>query len=370
MTLQAMVSESTPPGETSCQGLFPDNSQDDKAPAEDDRSCAKQGAGKTTDATSDEDGGLSSGDEAPKGGAQARPLQLPVPPSGLRRRSGIQTSERELFAGLKATFAAMERLDVSPRKSGGPPEEDDDALAYIRLLKPGNFVQFLEAHHVPVEEYGRGRARCLRDLWAEVVTRLCNLEEVRDPMGSFTGFLQRRARILVLEVKATLEGQERFLLLKQEANVMGHIRDNLDSRVTKKMFDDEDIPSAVHRCLLQTFNMQMRSVEEEFAIESAEDVEELRDSTAYPGLRTIYTLHLVYLRVREASRPRMAAIGLPSGRDFTARMMGSALDVDKSRTWCWCTPNVMAAARMANQGQPTSPRRSRRCKTLTDLGST
>mmetsp|Transcript_7838 Transcript_7838/g.22171 ORF Transcript_7838/g.22171 Transcript_7838/m.22171 type:complete len:383 (-) Transcript_7838:80-1228(-) len=271
-----------------------------------------------------------------------RPEPVPVLLSGLKRRSGMQIPQQELLQGLQAMPYAIESVGVSTSSKAYPNEE---SLADIRLLKPNDFLKFLQEHNVPVMDYDRGKARCLQDLWAEVVIGECSLERVSDPMGSSMFCLQRRVRGLILEVTATIEGQEKFLLLKREENDHGHVRDNLDSRVTTKIFDDEDVPSALRRALRQNLEMESRSVEEEFAIESTADVESVLDAIAYPGLRTVYSMHVVYMRVRDTNRPKMAAIGLPSGSSFTAEMMVSALSVGKRRTWCWCIPNTMEAAK-------------------------
>jgi len=279
-------------------------------------------------------------------------------PSRLRRRSSvIQMSRQELRQGAQ-------HLDVSTTGSDSEASPDEDHLAYIRQLKPDDFAKFLRAHHVPVEDYGRDKARCLQDLWAEVVVRECSLERIPNPMGSSKCFLQRRVRTIIIEIKATIEGQEKFLLLNREVNDHGHVRDSLDARVTTKMFDDEDIPSAMHRCLLQNLGMECSAVEDGFAIELEEDAKAVRESTAYPGLRTIYTMHLVHLRVRDISHPMMAAIGLPLGSSFTAQMMVSALGVGKRLTWSWCMRGVMKAVQRAKQGRHTSLGRAARCKTL------
>jgi len=234
----------------------------------------------------------------------------------------------------------MEQLDTVPSAFGGGDAED---LAFLRALRPADFVAFLQHCGVPTEQYGRGHARCLRDLWAETVLRKSTLE--RAPAGLQGCALRRRVRLLVLELLAELAGTERLLLLRDEANDHGAQRKGLNQRVTKKMFDDEDIPSAVGRCLLQTLGIERGLAEECLDIESAEDVEETRESKAYPALETSYSLHVVRMRVRDPSNGKMACIGLPSGHDFTTRVMANALGVGRSRAWCWCDRAAFEAAK-------------------------
>jgi len=277
---------------------------------------------------------------------------IPAPPSGLRRLSSItQMSHQELVRGIQASLDSLPDFDTAATGNDSMTSQDEDYLENVRLLKPDGFLKFLEAHNVPVTSYGRGRARCLQDLWAEIVVRECSLKRVPDPLASGKCFLQRSVRVLVLEVTATIEGTENVLLLKQEVNIQGHARADLDACTTTKIFDDEDIPSAIHRCFRQNLGLECSAAEGVFAIESEEDVNEVRESTAYPGLRTMYMMHMVHMRVCDIFLPKLAAIGLPSGSSFTTEMMVSALGVGKRLTWCWCAPDVMKAAKRAEQGR-------------------
>mmetsp|Transcript_8364 Transcript_8364/g.21322 ORF Transcript_8364/g.21322 Transcript_8364/m.21322 type:complete len:443 (-) Transcript_8364:75-1403(-) len=272
-------------------------------------------------------------------------------PTSRSRRPAMQSSQEGIFEGLKKRFDGMESLsegDATVRRDGA------DDIEYARVLNPAQFVQFLKAHGVPTEAYGKGKARRLKDLWTEFIIGECALEKVPKPHLQTFGqqcLLQRKVRMIAMEVEAVIDGVERLLLLRGETVGSGMMRKDLNTRVTKKLIDDEDLPSGIGRCLIQTLGLPEAMLGKQVVVKREEVSQELRDSVSYPGLTTIYTLNVVYLIVTDIFDSRLACIGLPEGRDFTTQQVVGALGGNRSRQWSWCERNEFEQATAAAKGQ-------------------
>eukprot|EP00747_Dinoflagellata_sp_TGD_P170085 gnl/TRDRNA2_/TRDRNA2_200751_c0_seq1.p1 gnl/TRDRNA2_/TRDRNA2_200751_c0~~gnl/TRDRNA2_/TRDRNA2_200751_c0_seq1.p1 ORF type:complete len:407 (+),score=76.17 gnl/TRDRNA2_/TRDRNA2_200751_c0_seq1:60-1280(+) len=287
------------------------------------------------------------------------------------RRGGMQTSERQLMKGLKSAtfnqnqieddpailkfkkrFEAMDILveDSNDLRDGTSGMEDID---FIRVLPPALFATFVMRRGLPVERYGIGKAKLIRDLWAEVVMRESTLEQIGMPDGYA---LQRRVRIVFLQIRANIEGEDRFLLLKN-VTCRGSQRLNLNMRPNKKMFPDEESAAATWRCLYQILGLQETPGKKLFEIESTEDRDEVKESEGYPGLLTYYRLHVVHMRVVDILAPELASLGLPEGDNFKIEAGASGVFASaRNCNWSWCSRERFEEALAGTRGEdPTSP---------------
>eukprot|EP00747_Dinoflagellata_sp_TGD_P218217 gnl/TRDRNA2_/TRDRNA2_90500_c0_seq2.p1 gnl/TRDRNA2_/TRDRNA2_90500_c0~~gnl/TRDRNA2_/TRDRNA2_90500_c0_seq2.p1 ORF type:complete len:402 (+),score=75.38 gnl/TRDRNA2_/TRDRNA2_90500_c0_seq2:74-1207(+) len=309
------------------------------------------------------------------------------------RRGGMQTSGDQLIKGLKATyksaspnlskdeiaiqklktkFESMDALravddwvfDESDALDGARLEAAEaiqnkkasGSLDFIRVLPSHLFTAFLRSRGLPIEEYGRGKAKHVRDLWAEVVMRECELEEHEIEDGCT---LQRKVKVVAVELQVAIGEECKFLLLKDAWNATS-TRKDLNIRVTRKMFAEEDPLSETYRCLYQVLNLSETVCKTHLVIEATEDIEEVKSSEGFPGLITFYNLHVVHMRVIDPSAPALAKLGLPEGKCFTTEVgsTGMGLSTARSCSWEWCSREEFVAALQKSKGEGHNTRGS------------
>lgn len=204
---------------------------------------------------------------------------------------------------------------------------------WARMLDPIQFTLLLKHFKVPISEYGKRNAKSVRDLWCEVVVGTSHLEKTAaKPEGQV---LLRRVKIAVVELLATLDGEDKILMLKNMTTESGCVRKDLDARLTRKMFDDEERSPAMWRCLTQNLGLPEQACKDHFEIESSKDLEEVRVSSGFPGLNTHYTLCVTRARVRDPTSPALQSLGLPGGEEFETDVV-DMFKLGSMRQWKWC----------------------------------
>lgn len=250
------------------------------------------------------------------------------------RRGGVQLSSEKILEGLKSQFSAMDKLEDLPQCPDIPKDGTTNDIEFIRILKPNQFKDFLQIHGVPVRDWGNAKmkTKSLEELWAEVSLRECTLVKVQAGLGSFT--LERVVNVVFLEIEAVVDNSSRYLLLQDEKTQFAS-RNNLRTRPSKKMFDDEEVEEAVWRCIYQNLDIKDKKARQHFAIQSVEERVEEKSSGGFPGLPTTYNMHVARLKVRDPSHADMDKLGLPSGKNFqtSARFIRHKT----TRTWTWCS---------------------------------
>jgi hypothetical protein len=237
-------------------------------------------------------------------------------------------SPMHIVEGLKQLFD-----DESPHGDKDSVAAVDQAiknLAIVPALSKSQFKEFLKHFGVPIENYGTGKAKHLSDLWAEVAMGTSKLELESLSGGEQRGGEQRLVRssaVAVAEVVTEVQGADQFLLLKSSFTDSGALRRDLDIMATSKMCADEEVETAIWRCLSENFDLPEDTCKASHAIESIRTIDKVQTSEGFPGLLTRYTLHI--------GRVRMHTRCLPICTEFMTSAKGDLGSVVKC-LWTWC----------------------------------
>lgn len=120
-------------------------------------------------------------------------------------------------------------------------------------------------------------------------------------------YLARNAAVVIVELCADFRGGQFFLLLKNEFSDTGEgaptLRGDLNTRVTRTMHIKEDKEASVWRCLSDNFEMSTDVCKSNFALQCTRDVKEAKSSPGFPGVETIYNLHIARVRMVKKCLP-------------------------------------------------------------------
>jgi hypothetical protein len=264
------------------------------------------------------------------------------PPMMMKRRSsrrgGIQESADTMAEGLKCHYDESAKSSVEDTALVDAAMEEVDLA---RTLNPAQFEVFLQRWGIPVEDYGMGNAKHVRDLWTEVILGDSKLEI--QSLNGGCSILLRRVVVVVIELCAEVNGKKIFLILKDMMTQSGSNRKDLNRRITRKMFADEDENSAIFRCVHQNLNIREKTCQQLFEAESKRWVEEAKCSDGFPGLTTRYSLCIVRMRVCDPVDSICHQLGLPEGREFETTVDG-AMDSGSTRRWTWWSSEKFQAA--------------------------
>lgn len=275
---------------------------------------------------------------------EADMAQYPEPPrAGQDRRDAVDIELKDVLEGMEARFGSEAIENVGPKIDEATAAMFQKAtMETVRLFSAEQFMQYLNYHGVALaEKSGDGKAKNAKDLWVEFLLRTCDLEKVKKTSGFG---LKRNVRIILVEIAAMVDNEEKFLLLKDQKQDNGNHRKDLKMRLTRKMYDDEDVQSATYRCLVQMLSLSDRLIKDGLSQESAREQQETKESsTGFPGLPTHYTMHMVRMRVKDPSSQEVTCLGLPNGDDIE-RAAPSGLHTGGRNTYRWYNSTEFAAA--------------------------
>lgn len=171
---------------------------------------------------------------------------------------------------------------------------------------PAALEAWLRAHGLPLDAWGRGRAKRVADLWAECAAGETTLHD--DPLQRRVGvvqvFIRRGGRLLIEVEQEMTDGRRRARLLPPSEKLKG----------------EESPLAAAARCLTEELGLAGPDVK---LRESGQPARRVVDSPSYPGLPTCYLIYTV-----EATGD-----ALPEA-DFW-RENNAAGDVIRRHLWGW-----------------------------------
>lgn len=253
--------------------------------------------------------------------------------------------------GLEERFASLEGLEANAdadeetlRKASNANSQDFE-LGFVRLMTPMQFNQFLKYSGVDLAVFDVGNTRSLRDLWLELVWQTTSFEKVPDPAAPNGVFrIRRLVKLLVVELQAEIDGVNRFLVMNSEGQ-----RKNLNHRLTAKLFCDEEELEGLGRMMMQNFSLAEADTFNLLEIVESLQHDEERDSAAYPGLKTIYDMRTIKMRVSDPSAPALTKLGLPSGNEFEKEKSGG-FAASRTRVWAWVEPKLFESHKRQSTG--------------------
>lgn len=184
-------------------------------------------------------------------------------------------------------------------------------------------VSLLRRHQIDVEDFAPSK---MSELYDEVYERkLGQLEEIG-------GELRRKIQIIRVYIRAYILNVEHVLLVKAKWQKGAFNTSSKGQPITMRMTSGSDWEDATRQAVLTRLNLSLGFQERYLAIDlGTHDItEEIAESPSYGGLRTVYTVHEVIVRVRRSGVEDCDVIGLPLGTDFTTGRHESLSGTDDS----------------------------------------
>mmetsp|Transcript_14686 Transcript_14686/g.37679 ORF Transcript_14686/g.37679 Transcript_14686/m.37679 type:complete len:781 (-) Transcript_14686:351-2693(-) len=214
--------------------------------------------------------------------------------------------------GMKLTY---EWWDGAKAKSTGllEPEGRVKPASHFEAGQEGNdlkmFSRMLEEHNIDVTQFGRGQAKKLEGLAAEVLFGAARL------MLDATSHkkLVRVADVVVLRLRSP--GQPRLLIEVEEMLPDGRKRETCRLPGTKKE-PHENTRQTAERILQEMLGISVSSAK--FDLNNIERFEEEMESPSYPGVRTVYRKEIVEGVISTTDRALLQKIGLPNFAEWNA----------------------------------------------------
>lgn len=183
------------------------------------------------------------------------------------------------------------------------------------------------------------------DITAEAFAELC--DEVLDAKYATLlvredNELERSINVLKVWLYSDILSSEHILTSrwKSEKNVR-NTKDQ-DQPVNLRMLRDQSWESAVSQALQERLGLDHAFQQQHLSLDerSYRLSEEVGYSRTYPGLRTVYCIHEVKVRVLDPSRAGMEVLGLPEGNDFTMTRIKRSKNAGGEHPvvltcWCW-----------------------------------
>jgi len=231
--------------------------------------------------------------------------------------------------------------------SGAPNALDMDQIS---SMSQADFDKFLEQHGVDhiinVSAMNGGKGKNSQDLLKEIVSGRCKIQKIDGPKGCE---IQRRCKILVIELQAKIRGNPMFLTMSGDKE-----SEHANQRITVTMHSDETPEDALRRCLSQYFDLKDPAIWTNLEILSTTQHEELHETGAYHGLTSIYDMNEFLVSVHNPKAAGFAVIGLPAGKEFTTTAKD---DSNKQCTWKWVDEDFFRVIKRNTTGRVTSRRR-------------
>lgn len=335
---------------------FGDSSDEDKA-----KGAVASSAAAGADKKSDESSGFGSDDED-------KPPPTPAPRGRRRsstRRCGVMTSTDDIVKDLEKKYAQMEEM-VDTLEVGETElrQQESTDTKLVRSLTAMEFINFLRASGVPVQDYGKMelKTKPAVALWLELIFKKCDLERIPDASASGPSAprLKRTLQMMFLEVEVLIGSERRFLILKDSVDD-GKTRGDLNQRPSVKMFADEELEDAAWRCLVLNLNVAEKFCWQHFDIVSSSSHAETKISAGFPGIFTVYNIHVAHIKVKDPAAASLADFGLPRGTQFTRQltkgMSGAGPNgaASRAKSWKWCSHDELMTAKAANAGTLIEP---------------
>mmetsp|Transcript_60680 Transcript_60680/g.159540 ORF Transcript_60680/g.159540 Transcript_60680/m.159540 type:complete len:780 (-) Transcript_60680:278-2617(-) len=214
--------------------------------------------------------------------------------------------------GMKLTY---EWWDGAKAKATGllDPEGMVKPASHFEAGQEGNdlkmFSRMLEDHNIDPSQFGKGQAKKLEGLAAEVLAGAARL------MLDATEHkkLVRVADVVVLRLRSP--GQPRLLIEVSELMPDGRKRNTVRLPGTKKE-PHENTRQTAERILQEMLGIAPTSVK--FDLGSIERFEEEMDSPSYPGVRTVYRKEIIEGVVSTMDKVLLEKVGLPGIVEWNA----------------------------------------------------
>eukprot|EP00928_Gymnodinium_smaydae_P029318 TRINITY_DN22108_c0_g1_i1.p1 TRINITY_DN22108_c0_g1~~TRINITY_DN22108_c0_g1_i1.p1 ORF type:complete len:333 (-),score=63.56 TRINITY_DN22108_c0_g1_i1:59-1057(-) len=231
---------------------------------------------------------------------------------------------------------------ASDTTTGAREEESrKDLTTFIKSLSVAELKDFLNLNMVRTELFGSGSAARMQDLWLELLLGESAIEWIDPSPAGGVPLIQRHARVLIVELSAVIDGQQRYLVKRSQDN-----RSAMSQCASRKMFYDETPDEAYDRSLRQNFDGDSAAMRKAINVIERRVERKGRTSVSYPSIWTLYELHTYRAQIVDLSDPCLKIIGLPAGDDFQSDIYDTCFARRRVRRWTWYTSEDYHALRI------------------------
>jgi len=171
----------------------------------------------------------------------------------------------------------------------------------------------------------------------EVVLGTCKLKKFCYPVKSLpptvSSTLYRSVRTVVVELRAKINGNDRFLLLKDNVRKEGAARYRLHVAPEIHMFADEKPSDALVRFAVRELNLTEENWNKHFVIEDCTTFKKWRESLSFPGLLTLYDISKYTVNIQEPHHSDLMCLGLTEINEFETTTVNSMDQYYSVFTW-------------------------------------
>lgn len=193
--------------------------------------------------------------------------------------------------------------------------------------KQGELMRLLLSHGVDVSDFS---PNAFDDLYAEIY------EKQQSSLAEEDDVLFRQIQIVKVWLIAEILNFDHVLVTK--AKMQGGKTDEADlgRPISMRMGPDQEWQDATLTALRLRLGIPANVKMTEFDVDETSHTvtEEIMFSRSYPGLKTIYEVNEVRVRVVNPRKPEMTFLGLPAGTDFTVARTSDHGDVVVTQ-WGW-----------------------------------
>lgn len=226
--------------------------------------------------------------------------------------------DKEVKEGLEEVKEGEEEEPVSPKEELYVRHLNKKVSLGVVNIPPmkglGQLEECLKNHDVPIELFGKGKAKTLLELWEEYLTNKLVFQR------NESGKLQRRVKVLKVRVVSECPALGDRTLVEIGQQLPGRHREDFDppKLPAKIMYAQESIKSGITRCVKEELKVDEMFIKVALSLnlKDVKNWEESLISKGYPGLLTVYDLSEVWVRVKAPEKVDFA-LGLPKMEDFT-----------------------------------------------------
>jgi len=191
-----------------------------------------------------------------------------------------------------------------------------------------DFRTLLSDHQVKLNDFGKGEARSLEELYHEVM-----VEKDAHLIMTSDGHLKRVKELVRISLQMRgSDNRLRELRIASSQREGGTRRQrNQKLAMVLKVKAGDNIKDCVQACFEARFNLSLAVQKQCLDVDwdTLNFKEESMVSNTVPNLTTIYKTHNLVVNIRDKSRQELSALGLPSGADFQTKSDSQAYH------WTW-----------------------------------
>eukprot|EP00322_Chrysochromulina_rotalis_P024594 CAMPEP_0115831712 /NCGR_PEP_ID=MMETSP0287-20121206/2281_1 /TAXON_ID=412157 /ORGANISM="Chrysochromulina rotalis, Strain UIO044" /LENGTH=363 /DNA_ID=CAMNT_0003285069 /DNA_START=124 /DNA_END=1215 /DNA_ORIENTATION=- len=213
----------------------------------------------------------------------------------------ILPEDEPSVANQRSRRSTMKQVGSLPAIKGGFPSKSGTDLKQLERVKhstlnrAGDLAKWLQLTGVNTSQWGKGSAKSISDLHAEIQGQECSLEVIDKRCFRIVSVVKMLIRPIE-QTPSNYYGPESHLVEYQQKMSDGRVREH-NGMPSKKMHDGESPIDAAKRGISEEFGDFIPEGAINVLADTLTSWYELVESATYPTLRTQYRLHRVQVDV-------------------------------------------------------------------------